>query len=57
MTNKHGRPTYGYYNFQGKGEPLFTDREAIAIGRQRSGQRLSEGQKTLLRRMNLLEES
>jgi len=46
---------YGYYNYEGDGEPLFTDAEAIAIGRQRSGKNLSEGDKELLRRMDLLE--
>lgn len=47
---------YGYYNYEGDGEPLFTDAEAIAIGRQRSGKLLSETQTELLRRLDLLKE-
>jgi len=47
---------YGYYNYEGDGEPLFTDAEAIAIGKQRSGKSLNERDKKLLRRMDLLKE-
>ena len=55
--NKYGRPKFGYYDYQGDNEPLFTDDEAIAISRQKAGQCLSPIQKELLRKMNyLLEE-
>jgi hypothetical protein len=55
--NKCGRPTFGYYDYQGDNEPLFTDDEVIAISRQKAGMCLNPIQKELLRKMDyLLEE-
>lgn len=36
---------------KGMSEPLYTDEEAIAIGRQRRGNRLSKREATLLRKI------